>query len=308
MDFFTTVKIPKYPFDIHHKYNMLMMGSCFTENIGNLLKADRIPVVLNPLGIMYNPVSISTFLTKAQNRSHYREEDLLHYNNLYHSWDAHGSLSHKDSSNVIQNLNKHIEDTYDYLKKSPLIVITLGTAYAYVHKHTKSVVANCHKYPQYNFDKILLSVEEILEHLSELVQSLPTIKFLFTISPVRHWRDGGIENQRSKSHLFVAIHQLIDKYPDACYYFPAYELVMDELRDYRYYNEDMLHPNSVAVKFIYERFSAAFFTDETSKKIAIAQRYEKLIRHRPLHKDNVAYQAWEQQIAEVKENLENIFS
>jgi len=308
MDFFTSIKIPAYPFDIHHQNKIIMVGSCFAEHIGLMLEKSRFQVEINPFGIMYNPVSIASLFVRAARKEYYTELDLVYHNNLFHCWDAHGSISHSEDHKVIERLNSELSLLHDALQVSPLVIITLGSAHAYSLSATNHIVANCHKLPQQNFMKKLLSVAEIRDSLLQIKDSCPGQKILFTVSPVRHWRDGAIENQRSKSHLFVALHQCIDEFPDNFYYFPSYELMMDELRDYRYYSEDMLHPNDTAVKYIFEQFSKTFFTTDTKNKVLLAQRYEKLVQHRPIHTQDAAYPQWERQVAQIQAQINTVFA
>ena len=272
MEFRTKINIEKPAFSITHKDKLLLSGSCFTESIGRYLNNFQFKTAINPFGIIYNPVSIFNSLGKVTDNFFYTENDLIQHNELFISLDHHGVFSAKDKMKVIENINAEIEKTHEVFNETGLIIITFGTSFVYHHKQQNKIVANCHKIPNNQFEKRLLSISEIIEAFVKIKSKLKDKKILFTVSPVRHWRDGAVENQRSKSMLIESIHQIISQNKN-CFYFPAYEIMMDELRDYRFYNEDMLHPNAVAVKYIWQRFSETYF-DNTTKEIN--NRIEKI--------------------------------
>lgn len=253
---------------ISHQDKLLLAGSCFTEQIGTKLSKHKFNVLDNPNGILFNPVSIAASVRSYIHHKIYKAEDLFWYNELWGSWDHHTRFSNIDREVVLAGINASQEKAHSFLKTADWLLLTLGSAFVYEMEGGR-VVANCHKVPTDKFVKKLLSVEEVVKGLEdcimELLQFNPGIRIIFTISPVRHLRDGFIENNRSKATLIHAVHQLIEKY-DAAMYFPAYELIIDDLRDYRFYAEDMVHPNYAATNYVWEKFIQAAI-DETSQKL-----------------------------------------
>lgn len=300
MEFSTKVDILSPAFRISHADKILMMGSCFTENIGAYLLQYKFKININPFGIVYNPISIFNSIKRISDKKLYSEEELLQKNELYLSLDHHGRFSGPDQQQVLEHINKEIETANALLKDSKFIFITPGTSFVYKHIEQNRIVANCHKFPNTVFEKKLLNVEEIVSAFDKIQPLLKNKTVLFTVSPVRHWRDGAVENQRSKSILIESIHRIISKYSN-CHYFPAYEIVMDELRDYRFYAEDMLHPNATAIKYIWERFSETYFDAET---MSINKRIEKinlLLQHRIKNENTAEEKAFRDHI---KKSLE----
>lgn len=295
MEFTTKINIPKAAFSITHQDKLLLLGSCFTENIGHYLKQLQFQANINPFGIIYNPISIFGNLDKIIQHKIYLENDLLLHNELYLSLDHHGQFSGTDKTDVLSTINSKITQSNADFKSTKFIIITLGTAFAYTHLEQNRIVANCHKIPNNAFEKRLLSIEEIKSSFNSIKKKLNDKTILFTVSPVRHWRDGAIENQRSKSILIESIHQLIAENSN-CFYFPAYELMMDELRDYRFYAEDMLHPNTVAVKYIWERFQDTYFSEPTKEMNLEIEKINLLRQHRIKNANTEAQEAFERKI------------
>lgn len=279
MDFTTKVNIAKSPFDITHNDKLLLLGSCFTENIGNYLNRFQFKTAINPFGIIYNPISIFDSLEKVMDNSLYQENNLIQHQELFISLEHHGVFSGIDKMHVLENINESIEVAHIFFNSSKYIIITLGTSFVYHHIAQNKIVANCHKIPNKEFEKRLLTIEEIVQRFDSIKNKLKDKKIIFTVSPVRHWRDGATENQRSKSILIESIHQIISKNTN-CFYFPAYEIMMDELRDYRFYNEDMLHPNAVAVKYIWQKFSETYFNEQTNLVNKKIEKINLLLQHR----------------------------
>ncbi len=284
MEFSTKVDIPSPSFRISHADKMLMLGSCFTENTGAYLHQYKFKININPFGILYNPVSLFNSINRIANREFYNEGELLYRNELYLSLDHHGRFSGHDKKQVVENINKEIEDANTLFKDSRFVFITPGTSFVYRHIEEDRIVANCHKIPNSSFEKKLLELEEIVSAFDKIHLLLKDKTVVFTVSPVRHWRDGAVENQRSKSILIESIHRIISKYSN-CHYFPAYEIVMDELRDYRFYAEDMLHPNATAVKYIWERFGETYFSNETMRINKEIEKINLLLQHRVKNKN-----------------------
>jgi hypothetical protein len=279
MKFTTKVNIPKSAFNITHQDSVLLLGSCFTENIGLYLKNYQFKTIINPFGIIYNPISIFNTVEKISRPQYYNQDDLIYNNELFISLDHHGDFSALIKDIVLDKINNSIEESHIVFKESKYIVFTFGTSFVYEYLANKKIVANCHKIPNNQFLKRILSIEEIVEAFNKIAPILSDKTIIFTVSPVRHWRDGAIENQRSKSILVESIHQIIEK-QNNCFYFPAYEIMMDELRDYRFYSEDMLHPNNVAIKYIWQCFSGNYFSDDTQQINHQIEKINLLLQHK----------------------------
>ncbi len=285
-------KVQPSLFKISCKDKIIFIGSCFSEEVGNKMKDLKFDVLQNPNGILYDPVSISFSLISYIENKKYIEDDLFLANELWNSWQHHSVFSGMDKENVLQNINNSQQEANTFLKEASWVVITPGTAYNYILKKTGKAVANCHKAPSQFFEKKLLPIEEIIFNLTNAIIKLqsfnPKLKIIFTISPVRHVRDGLIENNRSKARLIEAIHSVIDKMQNI-FYFPAYELVIDVLRDYRFYKNDFVHANDSAVEFVFENFCNAY-VDENGKKImAAVKEILAAMNHKPFHKGSIAH-------------------
>ncbi len=258
------------PFDvkINHQQHLLLIGSCFTEQIGTKLINHKFSVLDNPNGILFNPVSICKSISSYINNKQYSEADLFYQNERWNSWGHHSRFSKPDAVECLKGINQSQSKANTFLKDADWLLITLGSAFVY-ELENKEVVANCHKVPTDKFVKQLLPVEEVFTGLQQMVEITkafnPDINVIFTISPVRHLRDGFVENNRSKARLIQAVHQLTENNTD-CFYFPAYELIIDDLRDYRFFAEDMVHPNYAATNYVWEKFIATCI-DESSQQL-----------------------------------------
>jgi len=290
--FRTTFNIPEFSPKMNYQSKNIFIGSCFTENIGNSLKDLKFDIVTNPTGIVYNPVSICDCVHLLLNNTLMKGEDLGFYNDTWFSFRHHSRYSNTDKEACLQKMNEELSLASEYIVHADFLFLTFGSAYNYKHNKTNEVVANCHKFPAGTFSKTLLTAGSIVENCEKLFDTLfhinPKIKVIFTVSPVRHWKDGAIENQLSKSLLITAIHELVSKYPD-CSYFPAYELMMDDLRDYRFYADDMLHPGATAIEYIRNKFVDTFIDKDA---VVIMNEIQKLIlakNHRPFRADTDAH-------------------
>lgn len=287
MDFMLDINIPSPPKRISYGENILLTGSCFTAHIGNSLAELKFKVLQNPNGILFDPRSVAYSLISYIQNKHYTKDDLFYLNEVWNSWQHHSIFSDIDAEQSLQMINRHQQQAHDFLKKADWLIITLGSSFSYHLKEQASVgetgVANCHRAPGQWFSKHLMTIEEINSLLDPCIHQLwhfnPNIKIIFTVSPVRHIRDGVTENNRSKARLIEVVHHLANKF-DNIYYFPAYELVIDVLRDYRFYDIDMVHPNYAATEFVLEKF-VQHFVDESSqllmqeiKKIVIARKHK----------------------------------
>lgn len=253
---------------IAHHHHILLTGSCFTENIGSKLKQLKFAVQENPNGILFNPVSIAASVQSYIQRKKYTEDDLFYQNECWNSWDHHTRFSHPDKGTCLQLINQSQDAAHSFLQTANWLLITVGSAFVY-ELANRRVVANCHKVPTDKFNKRLLGIEEVKAVLQEMLTNVfhfnPGLRVIFTISPVRHLRDGFVENNRSKAALIHAIHQLTDA-DERLFYFPAYELVIDDLRDYRFYAEDMVHPNYAATNYVWDKFVSTC-VDESSQAL-----------------------------------------
>ena len=295
MELLTKVTLPEIPCKITHKEAVLSVGSCFAANIGENLKKAKFNILSNPYGVIYNPASIYSILERALSRETYNECDLFGSGGLFHSYHHHSSLSSADSRKMLQNINKVRKETAVYLKTGNWTIITFGTAYVYRLKSDGSVVANCHKQPESLFTRSRMGIDEIvslwLPLIGEIRKINPGMNFLFTVSPIRHRKDGLHENQLSKATLLLAIETLKEQAGNV-FYFPAYEIMMDELRDYRFYAEDMAHPSLTAIKIIWEQFESCLMDKDTREAINEWQTLGQAISHRPFNPESKQYKSF----------------
>ncbi|MDO4510940.1 MAG: GSCFA domain-containing protein [Bacteroidales bacterium] len=286
MDFRTTIHIADNLGIMHHSDRMMMLGSCFSDNIGGKLRQAMINVCVNPFGTLYNPLSIAASVDRIIDNTPERGIDLFQGSGVWNSYNFHSRYSLADKEATLTRMNEQIAHAHEHLRQCHTLIVTLGTAVVYRLKDTDQVVANCHKVPQHNFSRRMASVEEITEVLSAMVERLhefnPSLRILFTVSPIRHVADGLEVNSLSKATLRVAIANVNRAYRHFTSYFPAYEIVMDDLRDYRFYAADMVHPSEVAIGYIWQTFQAAYFDDASSQAIARCERVMKRLTHRPM--------------------------
>jgi hypothetical protein len=304
---------PKQFNQIDYNSKVLLLGSCFSENIGGKFEYYKFKQLQNPFGILFHPFAIESLVTNAINEKTYTKDDIFFHNEQWHCYEAHSRLSNASEIELLQNLNNQIKRTHQFLKEASHIIITLGTSWAYRFIETDKHVANCHKIPQKKFLKELLSVEQITESLEAIMCLVrrfnPEVTFIFTVSPVRHIKDGFVENTLSKSHLISAIHSLINdrSASRAEGYFPSYEIMMDELRDYRFYSDDMLHPNKTAINYIWERFVTIWISEETQTTIQHIEEIQKGIAHRPFNPKSEAHQTFLNQLDDKKALVKSRF-
>lgn len=291
MEFRTRIPIKKEQPKIDYDSRLLLLGSCFVENIGAKLEYYKIRKLQNPFGIFFHPQAIETFLERVVSGYHYSEKDIFFHNERWHCFEAHSALSDPDKDRILDTLNQRLGKTRDFLKKTSHVVITLGTAWNYTFLETGVTVANCHKLPQKNFRKELSSVANIIKNLEKITGHIGHLnsraELIFTISPIRHLRDGFVENQHSKSNLISAVHSV-----GKGTYFPSYEIMMDELRDYRFYAEDMLHPSPVAIDYIWKRFTETWFSEDAIITLAEVENIQKGLAHRPFNPESEAHSSF----------------
>ncbi|MDR7372791.1 GSCFA domain-containing protein [Flavobacterium aquidurense] len=314
MQFRTQIPLLKSNNPIDYNSKVLSFGSCFAENMAEKFDYFKFQNETNPFGIIFNPVSIEKVIERAVHEKEFTEKDIFFHNERWHSFEVHSDLSNSDRQELLETLNKAISETHKQLKEASHIIITYGTSWIYRNLESDEIVANCHKVPQKQFAKELLPVDVIqksIQNTIALIQTLnPNVNFIFTISPVRHIKDGFAENQLSKSHLFTGLHSTFDFRLSTMNYFPSYEIMMDELRDYRFYAEDMLHPNQVAIDFIWQKFVENYMTSESITIMQEVSEIQKSLRHRSFNQDSVQHQKFlanlQQKINSLREKLPQV--
>ena len=317
MQFRTQIPISKTNNPIDYNLKIISIGSCFAENMAEKFDYFKFQNETNPFGIIFNSVSIEKIISRIIKKEFYTEKDVFFYNERWHSYEVHSDLSNSDRQELLETLNKAISETYKNLKEATHIIITYGTSWIYKNTESDQIVANCHKVPQKQFSKELLSIEVIqksIQNTIDLIQVLnPDINFIFTVSPVRHVKDGFAENQLSKSHLFAGLHQVLKTHNSEFIthnYFPSYEIMMDELRDYRFYAEDMLHPNQVAIDYIWHKFSENYISEDSISTMQEVSEIQKSLRHRSFNPDSEQHQKFlaklQQKISSIQEKWAHI--
>lgn len=290
--FRTVVKIPESQKKISYSFKLMFIGSCFTEEIGKKLTDNLFDVDVNPFGVIYNPISVFNGLKILLDKRMFTESDLERRGSVWFSWYHHSRFSFPDKQQTLDAINSRIEQSSEFLRQADFLFITFGTAWVYVLNRTGQVVSNCHKLPDRIFTRRLLDVDEIVSSYEQLLPALwdvnPGLKIVFTVSPVRHWKDGAVGNQVSKSVLILAIHRLLERF-EHLEYFPSYEIVMDELRDYRFYADDMIHIGSQGVDYIWFRFGQTYFSPDLDKTIKEVEKLIKAREHRPFNPDTEEY-------------------
>lgn len=312
MQFRTEIPIFKSDFPIDYHSKTLLLGSCFSENIGKKFQYYKFQATINPFGIIFNAVSLEKLVKRVVEKHYFTEKDIFFHNDLWHSYEVHSKLSNLNKDEFLDNLNQIIDLTNKQINNLTHCLITLGTSWVYRLRQAQSdncsIIANCHKVPQKEFTKELLSTQQIqesLQNIVSLIQSVnPKVKFIFTVSPVRHTKDGFFENNVSKGNLFSALHNSFDFQLSTFGYFPSYEIVMDELRDYRFFEADMLHPNQQAVDYIWEKFSQSYFHSETIAVMKQVEEIQKGLAHRPSNPDAEAHQKFLKNLQNKIQNLQ----
>ncbi|QYJ68500.1 GSCFA domain-containing protein [Flavobacterium litorale] len=309
MQFRTQIPITKSSHSIGYNSKIVSLGSCFAVNMGEKLNYFKFRNTINPFGILFHPLAIEKFIGYTLQQKQFTEADIFYHNERWHCFDAHSDLSNPDKNVLLQNLTIATTTTRLALQQASHSIITLGTAWVYRHKESGNIVANCHKVPQKEFTKALLSVTAIKESLEKtmaLVREVnPKIKFVFTVSPVRHIKDGFVENQWSKANLIAALHEVLTTPPSGAdgLYFPSYEIMMDELRDYRFYESDMIHPNNIAIDYIWERFTETYIEETTQAMMKEVNTIQKGLLHRPFNPDSEEHKAFQEKLKQRSANL-----
>ncbi len=292
--YFTIVDVPDFGWKINYRHKIMMLGSCFTENMGQKLEDYKFNIDQNPFGILYNPESIAKSLNRLIDATPYTEKDLFEHEGIWGSFDHHSRFSSVDKNETLDKINTRLHSASLHLKEADHLFISFGTSWIYELQKTSKIVSNCHKFPASDFKRSKLTIENITERYRVLLADLwkfnSNLKIIFTVSPIRHWKDGAVENQLSKSTLLIAVDELIKIVGiEKCAYFPSYEIVMDELRDYRFYASDLLHLNDSAVEHIWDKFMNIMFADETKKIMKDVIKLAKAMRHRPFNLESEPY-------------------
>lgn len=289
--FRTEIKLKKGEFpEISYSSKLFFLGSCFSDRIGGMFEKNKFQVLTNPFGVSYNPVSINTTIQRIIGKNYFTEEDLISKDDLFNSYELHGSFDNESSSQLISAVNTEIDSSHDFLKTASHIYITPGTSWVYRLKENGKIVNNCHKQRAELFTRELLTLEEVSSNLISLISEIkkinPSADILFTISPVRHLKDGFSENNLSKSILRLAIDSVLQE--NSVYYFPSFEMVIDDLRDYRFYTADMLHPNEEAEKYIWDLIMENQMSEKTNKLVNEVSSFLQDTNHRSFNKNSAS--------------------
>lgn len=309
MQFRTEINLPVSLCPISHSDKILFAGSCFTQNIGQLMLENKFSALINPTGIIYNPMSVAKTLVLLSAGMPFTKNDLFFDGQNWLSFDHHGSFSDPDAAVCLARINQQLQKGSKQLNAARYLVLTFGTAYVYYRKDTQQAVANCHKLPDHFYDRRRLSVDEIVIAYEPLLRKLfeqnENIRLILTVSPIRHWKDGAADNQLSKATLILAVHELKNMFADRIDYFPAYELLLDDLRDYRFYADDLLHPSNTAIQYIWQKFKSVYFTSQTLELMATIEKIRKAFKHKPLQPQSETYKSFaRQQVAAILELLQ----
>lgn len=309
MEFRTTVRTANPGWQMRHDGHVMLLGSCFSDNIGHRMRHAMIDATVNPFGAIYNPLSIASALHRLIDGEPVAGIDLFEQGGVWNSYDFHSRHSLATKEGSLERMNAIIADAHEHLRRCDTLIITLGTAVVYRLKATGKVVANCHKVPQHEFTRRLASIKEIEQALLPVMARLQEfnreLRVIFTVSPIRHVADGLALNSLSKATLRVAVDNVLHATKIRCDYFPAYEIVMDDLRDYRFYNADMIHPTEVAVDYLWQTFQATYFDDRSCQAIARCERVDKRLQHRPMNNNRAVVERFNTDTRAVLQNLAN---
>ena len=307
MEFRTTVKTGENRSWLHHSDSVVLLGSCFSDNIGAKMHGALIRATVNPMGTLYNPLSIARGVKLLIAGEPIEGRDLFMQGGVWNSYDFHSRHSLPDKQATINHMNRQLEMGHEALKQANLLTVTLGTAMVYRLRSTGEVVANCHKVPQHEFTRKMVTVAEAVQTLDEMLTQLhafnPELRVILTVSPIRHIADGLDTNSLSKACLRVAINEVLATHRDYCDYFPAFEIMMDDLRDYRFYSNDMVHPSDMAVEYIWQAFQATYLDDRSALAVARCERIHKRLQHRPMSANRETVDRFNADTASVVRNL-----
>jgi hypothetical protein len=311
MKFTTAVPISKSKFPIDYQSKIVSFGSCFAENMATKFDYFKFQNSCNPFGILFHPIAIENCISRSVNLELFEEKELFFNNERWHNFDIHSDLSNLNKESLLREINDLLVATNKQIVEASHMIITYGTSWVYRNKQTNKLVANCHKVPQNQFDKELLSVstiEKSIHNTINLIEKInPNCPIIFTVSPVRHIKDGFVENQRSKANIIAAIHSNLAFQNNATEYFPSFEIMMDELRDYRFYAEDLLHPNQTAIDYIWEKFVTSSVDEGAYNTMKEIESIQRDLLHRPFNPSSESYQKFQTQLVSKIEKVKSNF-
>ena len=307
MQFRTTFHIPESDFKINHQHKILTIGSCFSDEMGNRLVDLKFDGLINPFGIIFNAYSIQNLIERSIDKRYFTTDDVHQNGEQFFCFDVHSSFNALSKDEILNNLNSTLDRVHHQIHQCDVLILTLGTSWVYERIDTAEIVANCHKVEAKQFKKVLLTTEENFKSMDliafEITKINPNVKIITTVSPVRHIKDGIVENNVSKARLLDALYQLDLKYKQVNY-FPSYELVMDDLRDYRFYKEDLIHPTNQAVEYIWEKFGETYFENSTQTIIQKISKINSALNHRPFNEESTSHQKFLQKTMQMINELE----
>ena len=304
--FQTRVEIPHSTLKISYEDKIMTLGSCFAENIGKKMNAVYFLTDVNPFGVLYNPISISNSIELLLQNKTFTVDDIFENQSIWQSFSHSSQFSNPSAEACLNVINSQVELSGNFIRQTNILMITFGTAWVFEEVKSGRVVSNCHKLPASGFTRRRLEVNEIVDAYSCLMCNLlnknPELQIILSVSPIRHWKDGATENSISKSTLLLAVNELKEQFENI-HYFPAYEIQMDELRDYRFYAADMLHPSDVAVDYIWNRFSETYFSLQTQQLKLQIEQYNADLAHRPIHPESEEFKKFQQKTIERKTKI-----
>ncbi|HGY54775.1 MAG TPA: GSCFA domain protein [Caldithrix abyssi] len=309
--FRTEIPLPEYPFRLEHSYKFVTLGSCFATNIADRLRSYRFSVLDNPFGVLYNPASILQSLQLLQSNQQVTKEDLIYYDEEWHSFDHHSDFSRSNAEECLQAVNSGLDKSRIYFKDAEVLMITYGTAYVYKHIRRGRIVSNCHRVPAAEFEHFRLDFADIVEMIRDSIRIArnlnPAVKIIFSISPVRYLKEGFAENQLSKALLILAVYKAIER-EEHCVYFPAYEIMMDDLRDYRFYEGNLTHPNTMAIDYIWHIFSRSLLSEDCLNMMEQVKQVVQAYSHKPRNLQSKKYHQFIRKSLQFAESLKKQYT
>ena len=306
----TEIKIQPIDQPIAYGDGLVFLGSCFADEVGGICRGLGLDALVNPFGVLYNPASIAQSLERLYSGTPFSHKEVIRVGEgQYCTFSHNTAFWNVSESALLEQVNQSLVKAHAYFEKSKWVILSLGTSWAFRDKETQKVVSNCHKLPAARFERVFLSVEQSVRCLSEIVQQHPDKQFIFTVSPLRHLKDGLHENQLSKAALLLAVDHVCKQFSNA-HYFPAYEILLDELRDYRFYKEDMVHPTEQAVRYIWERFADFAIDPKEKPAMQAAAELRQMLHHKPVFPESEAFKKFEAQkekkISELKDDFPKV--
>lgn len=306
----TEIRVRPMEQAIAYGEGLLFLGSCFADEVGALCRGLGFDALVNPFGVLYNPASIAQSIERLGSGKPFTHDEVIAVGEgQYCTFSHNTAFWQSDETTLLERVNKDLKEARERFLDTKWVVVSLGTSWAFRHKETRQVVSNCHKLPARQFDREFLTTERSVECLAKMMKAYPEKQFIFTVSPLRHLKDGLHENQLSKAALLLAVDEVCKSFDNA-HYFPAYEILLDELRDYRFYKEDMVHPTEQAVRYIWERFADFAIDPKEKSAMQAAAELRQMLQHRPLFPESEAYRKFEtlkeQKIVEMRRNYPGV--